>query len=195
MTLAYRMLYVLLEGDDDERFFEEVVKPIYAEKYDHVQLWKYSQQKKERVNSFLNGVKSMQAAGMVDTLIVADLDNSPCVTDRKKRVLARFKALEGDIESKTGPRFATRVLIVCKEIESWYLAGLNKESCDQIGISASINSTDQITKEQFDSVMPSRFKTRISFLETILQTFDLETARTRNSSFRYFMQNFGLVTR
>ena len=128
MTLAYRMLYVLLEGDDDERFFEEVIKPIYLEKYDHVQLWKYSQKKKERVNQFLNSVKAMQAAGMVDTLLVADLDDSPCVTDRKERVLSRFRALEGKLESETGPGFPTRVLIVCKEIEGWYLAGLSDES-------------------------------------------------------------------
>ena len=188
MTLAYRMLYVLLEGDDDERFFEEVIKPIYLEKYDHVQLWKYSQKKKERVNQFLNSVKAMQAAGMVDTLLVADLDDSPCVTDRKERVLSRFRALEGKLESETGPSFPTRVLIVCKEIEGWYLAGLSDESCDHIGISASFGNTDQVTKELFDNVMPISFKTRIAYLETILQMFDYETARSKNSSFRYFAQ-------
>lgn len=191
MTLAYRMLYILLEGDDDERFFEEVLKPIYAEKYDHVLLWKYSQKKKERINHFLNSVKAMQAAGTADTLLVADLDQSPCVTHRKKRILFTFRAMEGNIGAVASLRFPTEVLIVCKEIESWYLAGLSDTSCKRIGISASFSNTDQITKEQFDSLNPGRFKTRIQFMEAILQSFDLETARSRNRSFQYFMRKYG----
>ena len=83
---------------------------------------------------------------MVDTLLVVDLDDSPCVTDRKERVLSRFRALEGKLESETGPSFPTQVLIVCKEIEGWYLAGLSDESCDHIGISASFGNTDQVTR-------------------------------------------------
>ena len=186
--MTYRTLYILVEGGDDARFFERVVRPLFEDEFGHVQLWKYSQKKKELVNQFLNSVKAMQAAGMVDTLLVADLDDSPCVTDRKERVLSRFRALEGKLESETGPSFPTRVLIVCKEIEGWYLAGLSDESCDHIGISASFVNTDQVTKELFDNVMPISFKTRIAYLETILQMFDYETARSKNSSFRYFAQ-------
>lgn len=191
MTLAYRMLYVLLEGDDDERFFEEVIKPIYAEKYDHVQFWKYSQKKKERVNHFLNSVKAMQAAGMADTLLVADLDQSPCVTDRKKRVFSTFRTLERNVGAVASFHSPTEVLIVCKEIESWYLAGLSDAGCKRIGISTSFSDTDHITKEQFDEIMPSGFKTRIAFMEAILQSFDLETARAKNRSFQYFMRKYG----
>ena len=190
MIVAFRTLFVLLEGDDDERFFEEAIKPIFAEKYDHVHFWQYSQMKKERVNNFLNSIKSMQALGLADTLLVADLDESPCVTERKDRFLSTFRALAGDFGAVAGTPFPTIVLIVCKEIESWYLAGLNDESCNQIGVPTSSNSTDHITKEQFDKVMPSRFKTRIAFMEEILQVFDQETARAKNASFRYFMQKY-----
>ena len=38
MTLAYQMLYVFLEGDDDERFFDGIIRPIFEEFYDRVQI-------------------------------------------------------------------------------------------------------------------------------------------------------------
>ena len=174
--MAYRILYVLLEGDDDVRFFEEVIKPICEKQYDHVHLWTCSQQKKEKVNDFLNSIGAMQTAGRADSLLVADLDQSPCVTDRKERVLSTFRALERNVGAVASIRIPANVLIVCKEIESWYLAGLSDTSCQRIGISPSFSSTDHITKGQFDRVMPSGFKTRIAFMEAILQSFDLETA-------------------
>ena len=191
MIVAYRILYVLLEGYDDVRFFEGVIEPIFAEQYDYVHFWTYSQQKKEKVNDFLNSIRAMQTDGLADSLLVADLDESPCVTDRKERVFSTFRALEGNVGAVASLLFATEVLIVCKEIESWYLAGLSDTSCQRIGISVSFSSTDQITKEQFDRLNPGRFKTRIQFMEAILQSFDLETARSQNRSFQYFMRKYG----
>ena len=189
--MAYRILYVLLEGDDDVRFFEEVIKPICAEQYDHVHLWSYSQQKKEKVNDFLNSIRAMQTDGLADSLLVADLDQSPCVTHRKMRILSTFRTLERNVGAVASFHSPTEVLIVCKEIESWYLAGLSDAGCKRIGISTSFSDTDHITKEQFDEIMPSGFKTRIAFMEAILQSFDLETARAKNRSFQYFMRKYG----
>ena len=191
MIVAYRILYVLLEGDDDVRFFEEVIKPICAEQYDHVHLWSYSQQKKEKVNDFLNSIRAMQTDGLADSLLVADLDQSPCVTDRKKRVFSTFRTLERNVGAVASFQSPTEVLIVCKEIESWYLAGLSDAGCKRIGISTSFSNTDHITKEQFDEIMPSGFKTRVAFMEAILKSFDLETARSKNRSFQYFMRKHG----
>ena len=39
--------------------------------------------------------------------------------------------------------------------------------------------------------MPDRFDSKSEFMLEILRVFDHETARSKNSSFRYFMQKYG----
>ena len=94
--------------------------------------------------------------------------------------------MENDRLSKT--RRSPRVLIVCKEIESWYLAGLTDNDCKKMGIPDSLNDTDHLSKEKFLGLMPERFGSKTDFMLAILDLFDLDTARSRNRSFRYFMQ-------
>ena len=77
------------------------------------------------------------------------------------------------------------------EIESWYLAGLNDEECKRLGLPTTIDNTDHISKEQFLGLMPDRFDSKAEFMLEILRVFDHETARSKNSSFRYFMQKYG----
>ena len=191
MTLSYRRLFVLVEGEDDERFFNSVIRPIFEKEYSLIQFWQYSQKKKEKVNRYLNSIKSMQIAGMADFLVVADLDDSPCVTDRQERVLTRFRGLSADAAKPDGPRRTSRIFIVCREIESWYLAGLSDTECKRMGIATGLQNTDHLTKEQFLGLIPGRFNSRAEFMLEILSAFDHETARTKNSSFSYFMQKYG----
>ena len=168
-----------MEGDDDERFFDRVIKPMYERIYDHVQLWKYAPEKKQKVNGFLRSINAMQA----EYLFVSDMDESPCVTDKKARIASKFEKLSED-----------RILIVCREIESWYLAGLNDEGCRQIGIPPS-DDTDSMSKEQFDGMVPKKFVSRIDFMQEIMKVFDRKTALTRNTSFGYFMRKCERETR
>lgn len=160
-----------MEGDDDERFFDRVIKPMYERIYDHVQFWKYSQAKRKTVNNFLQSITKMPA----EYLFVSDLDESPCVTAKKARLASEFEKLSKD-----------RILIVCKEIESWYLAGLNDEGCRQIRIQKRFGNTDRISKEQFNGMMPKKFVSRIDFMQEIMKVFDRETALAKNTSFGYF---------
>ncbi len=111
---------------------------MYERIYDHVQFSQYSQMKRKTVNNFLRSINAMRA----EYLFVSDLDESPCVTAKKARLASEFEKLSED-----------RILIVCKEIESWYLAGLNDEGCRQIRIPPSYD-TDRISKEQFNGMMP-----------------------------------------
>ena len=171
--MAYRRLFIFVEGDDDERFFDRLIRPIYEHIYDYVQHWKYSQQKLKKINGFLNSIDAMQA----DYIFVADMDDSPCVTDRKEQIKSQFKKLSEN-----------RILVVCREIESWYLAGLNDDARRQIKIRRSYNNTDRISKEQFDRMMPQKFVSRIDFMQEIMKLFDRETASSKNTSFEYFMQ-------
>lgn len=172
--MAYRMLFIFLEGDDDERFFDRIIKPMYERIYNCVELVKYSEMKKQKVNNFLQSIKAMRA----EYLFVLDLDESPCVTGKKKRIASKFAKLSED----------HRILIVCKEIESWYLAGLNDEGCRQIGIQKRFDNTDRISKEQFNGMMPRKFASRVDFMQEIMKVFDRETALTRNTSLGYLMR-------
>ena len=180
-----------MEGEDDERFFEIVIKPILEKEYSLVQFWQYSQKKKEKVNRYLNSIRSMQVAGMADFIVVADKDESPCVTDRKERILSSFRSLSAGTGRSSELGSSTRILIVCREIESWYFAGLSDEECNRMGLTTTLENTDRLSKEQFLSLMPDRFNAKGEFMLEILQVFDHETARSKNSSFRYFMQKYG----
>ena len=177
-----------MEGNDDERFFDRVIRPLFEKDYDFVQSWQYSQKKKTKVNSYLKSIKAMQTAGAADLIVVADLDESPCVTDRKERILSNFRSLAGSVDGSSEHPSSTQILIVCREIESWYLAGLTDNDCKQMGIPDSLNDTEHLSKEKFLGLMPERFGSKTDFMQAILDLFDLDTARSRNRSFRYFMQ-------
>ena len=191
--MAFRMILILVEGADDERFFNYVVKPKLAQTYDYIQIEQYSEATKGDVNSILYDYFAMNATVEVqaDAILVADLNASPCVTDRKERIRRRYRSLSGDTGTPLGPHLSTRILIVCKEIESWYLAGLSDIEFNRMGIATDLHHTDHFTKEQFLGLMPHRYSSRAEFMLEILQVFDHETARSKNSSFRYFMQNYG----
>ncbi|MHC4361138.1 MAG: hypothetical protein ACYSTN_10185, partial [Planctomycetota bacterium] len=78
------------------------------------------------------------------------------------------------------------VIVIVKEIESWYLAGLDSKNCKKLGIKV-FRKTDNITKEQFDKLRPRKFNSRIDFMIEILKRFSMETAKRKNKSFDYFI--------
>ena len=170
--MAYRRLWVLLEGNDDERFFEKVVKPIFESTYNFVRSWKYAQKKSTKAKDFLRSIKSMDS----DYFVWSDINGVPCVTAKRERLLVRYDQIFG----------AENIIVVIREIESWYLAGLDDKSCKEFGIRA-FHKTDNVTKEQFDKLIPKKFESRIDFMVEILKRFSVETAKQKNESFDYFM--------
>ena len=82
-----------------------------------------------------------------------------------------------------------RILIVRREVESWYLAGLDSDSHEEFRLPTRRN-TDGITKERFDGLIPSRFDSRTDFMVEILNRYDVEVARGRNESFDYAMGKY-----
>ncbi len=187
------MILILVEGTDDEMFFNYVVRPKLAQTYDYIQIERYSEATKGEVNSILYDYFAMNTTVEVqaDAILVADLNASPCVTDRKERIRRGYRSLSGDTGIALGPHLSTRIFIVCREIESWYLAGLSDTECKRMGIATGLQNTDHLTKEQFLGLIPNKFNSRAEFMLEILSAFDHETARTKNSSFSYFMQKYG----
>lgn len=170
--MAYKRLWVLLEGSYDERFFERVIRPIFEKTYDSVKPWQYAQKQTKKVKNFLRAIKSMGS----DYFFWGDINSLPCVTAKKNRIKRRYGA-RIDIKN---------VIIVVKEIESWYLAGLDDKARKELGI-RTFHNTNNITKEEFNNLIPKRFDSRIDLMVEILKRFSVETAKQKNRSFNHFM--------
>ena len=169
-------LVIWVEGDRDQRFFESVIKPRLAPMYDQVLVREYRQRKTPAFNKLLIAMPH-QGFGR---LFIADMNSAPCVTGRKTRLRERHHALNDD-----------EIVIVSKEIESWYLAGLTAEGKSALKISLP-NATDRLTKEDLEALRPRRFDSQLDFLIELLKYFDITTACSRNQSFAYFCRKLGL---
>ena len=175
---GYRLLVLLVEGGDDTRFAESVLIPLLEPRFDHVQIYEYAEKQPAEARDFINNIKNTPDWSYI---FIADFDQGPCVTRRKDRLVSRYGNL--DIE---------RILIVRREIESWYLAGLDRDSCSELGIPI-FGDTDDVTKEQFDNIK-SRNLPHADFMVEILRRYDTTTARGNNASFDYAMgKYFGAI--
>ncbi|KYK33412.1 MAG: hypothetical protein HXS48_25745 [Theionarchaea archaeon] len=133
------LLFILVEGNDDERFFKRIINPVFQEKYSSVRLWKYSKKKLEKTKRFIKSIKSMNA----DYIYTADINEAPCITFKKEDVIQK-SGIEED-----------KIIIVVKEVEGWYLAGLSAENSKRLGISE-IKDTNKTTKEDFNRLIPKK---------------------------------------
>lgn len=175
--MPYKKLYLLVEGDDDERFAERVIMPRLRARYDHIQVWTYAQKKSEKVNSFLRTIQAMGA----EYYLLSDIDANACLGKKRAALLQEFPALRG-----------RQAVILVKEIESWYMAGLTDRNPLRLRVP---RTTCTLTKEQFNDAMPKRFDSRVDYMSEVLKHFDARTAARRNDSFRYFMRRCGLAQR
>jgi hypothetical protein len=173
----YRQMWIFVEGKRDREFADRVLRPLLERQYDHVDTWVYAQEPHDRTVEFLRSLRSMKA----DYLFLADIDDSPCVTAKKEALATRY---HGAIE-------AANAIVVAREIESWYLAGVDDAACRELAI-ASPSSTDDMTKEQFIRLVPRRFNdSAVDFMAELLRGFRIDLARGRNRSFCYLMDLLG----
>lgn len=114
-----KRLCILIEGDDDKKLFTRILKPILDKRY-FVVLWKYAEKKNAEINEYLNNEKYKQNA---DYIFITDRDKSPCVSSKKTEK-------QKEIESIDDPR---KIMVVVKEIESWYLSGIKDEKWQEYG--------------------------------------------------------------
>lgn len=176
----YRRLFILIEGPDDGRFFDRIIKPVFQTKYNHVDLWEHAEKSPKSTRQFIDSINSMSCGNFVaDYIFVTDINAAPCITYRKQAKQDKFNNIDKD-----------KIIVVIKEIESWYLAGLDDVCSRKCGIHH-CRTTDTITKEQFNDLIPKRFgASRIDFCQEILKYFNLAIAKQKNESFRYFLEDF-----
>lgn len=163
------MLWLLVEGTDDIRFCNAVLKPNFEVVYNHVETWEYSQPKDSKTTTLIQSINSMPA----DYLMLGDIDERPCVTATKEDLSLRFPVLSWD-----------RVVVVRPEIEAWYLAGLDQLALQELGIQR-VSDVDSVTKEQFDRLVGGKVHHTNTMIE-ILKHYNVEVARQRSQSFNYF---------
>lgn len=166
-----KKLYIFVEGNDDENLLNKVLKPII--KYDEIYTIQYSRRKIRDVNNYINSINSIGA----DYIFITDIDSSPCVTAKKEEVVNKWNKIEPG-----------KIIIVVKEIESWYVAGLDLKKCQKLGIK-NFPCTDELTKEQFRSICKT-IDSLESLKAEIRKLFDVETAKQKNRSFKYFVEKY-----
>jgi hypothetical protein len=171
-----KRLFILVEGEDDIRFFGRIVKPLFVQRYDSVEIFPYASIKRVKVNKFLKSIAQMKH----DYIFVADIDTERSVRDKKQLLYYWFSDIKGG-----------NIVIVIKEIESWYYAGLPDTALQKFGI-PHLASTDELTKEGFNELIPPLFDSRIDFMFEILKSFSLETAARHNRSFTFFVERYHL---
>jgi hypothetical protein len=172
--MAYRQLFLFVEGDDDARFFQSVAVPFFRQRYENVEIVRYAKLKKDKLEGFVRSVQSIAGA---EYLIVRDLDRHPCATAAKRTLLQRCSPAEPE-----------RIQIVKVEIESWYSAGIPEHDADwgELPI-ATASDTQEVTKESFHRALSASGKPLLPTLIALLERFDRKRAASRNDSFRYFL--------
>ena len=164
--------YFLIEGNTDERFLQRIVEPILRDRYDYIGYYQYARRPKTKILGFVRSIVSRQA----DFLCMTDINTSPCVTARKEHIK----------RDKLGTLDDSKVLVVRREIESWYLAGMDDECCKRLHLSP-CQETESINKERFEQLISgSKLGRTINCMIEILKNYDVGVARSKNKSFDYF---------
>ncbi len=176
-----KVIYLILEGDDDIRFFEKIISPLFLKNGFSIIPIKQSSKKRKDCGKFIQTIENMNDW---DYLFAKDIDVFPCAGLRREHIM---KELSGKIK-------AEKILIVAKVIESWYLAGVSDKTMRSLGVTPKnikkiIRSTDDIDKSKFYEFFPPS-KTQIEIMNTLLDNYNIEIAKKRNKSFDYFISRF-----
>ncbi len=176
-----KTIYLILEGDDDIRFFDKIISPLIIDHGCTIVYSKQSMRKKKNCGRFLQAIENMNEW---DYLYAKDIDVFPCAKSRKEHIMDE---LSGKID-------VDKILIVAKVIESWYLAGVSDRTMRSLGVTPENirkikRSTDHIDKAKFYEFFPSS-KAQSEIMITLLNNYDIETAKQRNKSFNYFVSKF-----
>lgn len=167
-------VYVWVEGDDDERLIFPVVSSRIAADDGHVFVQKYASMAPRKVKAFI--ASTLQAGSRV--IFTGDLDSWPDSDNR-----------EAQLRAKYGVPPAVPVIVVCKMIESWYLAGIPPGPLRRYS-TLGIVDVCQVDKARFDSGRPTRFRTRVEWLIELVNVHDANSALRRCPSYSAFTALF-----
>jgi len=170
----YKKIVIFVEGVNDKRFFEKILRNRFERRYEgyNYHIIKYSQKSDEKKNKLINSFKEMNSK----IFLFTDFDNGPCNSEIKSNI-RRHVNLSDD-----------KIFIIKKEIESWYLAGLNQQFLKSIGINEVFNNTEDISKGRFEALILGKSYLKIE----MLNNYNFRLAMRRNSTFRYVIEKLNL---
>jgi len=174
VAMAAGRLFIFVEGSDDVRFFETIIKPRFEHAFTSVELITFACTKSVKVDRFIRGINAMHH----NYIIVTDIDMETSVHAKKNIILSRFSEAEYQ-----------NIMVIIQEIESWYLAGIDDKGAKALGIHTPAR-TDFVTKEHFIRWIPRHYPSKISFMIEVLKHFSLSVAAEKNKSFRFFMEHY-----
>lgn len=166
----------LVEGVHDERFIEGVIEP---ELNKSVTTQDYSREPDPEVDNLVKTFDNMYQ----DLNLLRDYDfrDKSRIKDRMDFLWKKFPSLRYN-----------NVVIVDRQIEGWYLAGLNQASANSIGITVP-NNTEHIGKDEFNQKLKeSDYSSRVNFQQEILNRYSIPNAKSKNESFRLLAEKLGI---
>lgn len=153
------MVYIFVEGLDDENFVNAVIPDIDK-------IIRYKSMPEEKVLSYIQTFVGMNK----EIIYFVDLDNHD-----KNGVIKTVKK-KFNIDEST-------IVVVIKEIECWYLAGLKESDRIKLKIKKAPFDTSPLDKEKINSLSKKKHS---ELLIDLLSVFDKTTALKRNESFKEF---------
>ena len=166
-------LYLLLEGNDDERFFNKILTKSLEELFTKVEILKYAEMKLSVRRKYIRTIINKENW---DYICACDIDTTGCYPKKKRSFISKNNLIEED-----------KIVVVIKEIESWYLAGIENDFLRSLGAGLIDRNCNEITKEIFDNLIPKKMPKAI-FMNKILANYNINLAKRNNSSFLYFLQ-------
>lgn len=172
------MLYVFVEGPDDERYFRKIYGGFFQEKFGGFQPVLYAGWTSKKINGFLNTISHTQGW---EYIFFGDADGKG-LEQRRADLAGKYISLSGE-----------RIFIVQYEIESWYYAGVDETSCGEMKLKRYEYRTDTLTKEDLYKKFPSRAD-RIAIMQEMLNRYSISLAVQRNYSFQIFQQSLDAMS-
>lgn len=162
------MLYIFVEGFDDEDYFKKIFAPSFGEH----KIIQYAQKPKDKVEKFLKSIKCMPDS---DYLFFADEDGKG-IQNRRCEITSTYSELDSQ-----------KIIIVQYEIESWYYAGVSLDICKKLKIAHYQVNSDTLTKEQLYNKFARQIDRRYIMAE-MLNYYSVELAVTRNTTLNSFFE-------
>ncbi|MCW5935490.1 MAG: hypothetical protein KIT45_14510 [Fimbriimonadia bacterium] len=171
-----KFVWFLVEGDEDERFLTHFLDRLAPKFHSIAVEYKMIQYAKKKSDDCLNTIRSLRGMDN-DYFILMDKDQYPCCTHCKEVIRAKIGNEADD----------SRIIVVEKEIEAWYLAGFTTSPLiKNLTVPSDTNGVD---KQRFEQLVKS--KTKLPLREAknaMLKEYDIEQGRQRNRSLDYFLK-------
>ena len=179
----YKQLTIFLEGNHEIILFENKIKPLFKNEYDNVHLYEYGGDQYigdcKIISDYIRAMENMNDDNNIyHYIFLTDGDQYPSIKQRIEKIMKHIN-LDKD-----------KIHVVVTEIEGWYLGGLDSISSKKYGLK-SFQNTDSITKNAFEMMIPKKYKrSKTAFRKIISNDFSIEVAKTKNSSFKQFYNEY-----